>query len=221
MAIRTYRQWALDNSPPWLHGTWGKKLVEAIGVMFDDARNTVFEAGAAGSVDAPTFPVDALALVGSERNIERYPDETNDEYRVRVKGAWESWAQAGTMRLVAELTYLGFTAEIKEVHTAGWDWDGDTDNWSRVWIVITEHSWEATTWGESGRTWGGAGVWGCDAEQNEAATLLRLIRKWKPGHVFPITVVVMDESTWDSEQPDGTWDDPAERSESALYHYER
>jgi hypothetical protein len=219
MAVRTYRLWSLDLCPPWLHGTWGKKLIEGIGVMFDEAYNNAFEAGAAGSVDAPTFPVDALALVGSERSIERYPAETNDQYRVRVKGAWESWAQAGTMRLVAELEYLGFDAEIKENHTAGWDWDGDADNWSRIWIVITGHSWEPTVWGQSGRTWKQNNVWGCDATYDEAATLLRLIRKWKPGHVLPITIVVMDEG--DFTEPDGTWDDPAERSDAALYHFER
>lgn len=218
--LRTYVQWALDNSPPWLHGTWGFKLITYIGQTFDDAYTEAFEAGAAGSVGAPTFPADALPLLGSERNIERYPAETDDEYAARVKGAWESWAQAGTMRIVAELTYLGVTAVIKEVHTAGWDWDGDTDSWSRFWAIITDHDWEPIYWGSGGAAWG-EGVWGCDATQAEAGTLLRLIRKWKPGHVVPITVVVMNESTWDSEQPDGTWDDPANRSTAAIYHLYR
>lgn len=221
MPVRTYRQWALDLCPPWLHGTWGKKLVEAIGVVFDEAYNNVFEAGAAGSVDAPTFPVDALALVGSERSIERYPAETNEQYRVRVKGAWESWAQAGTMRLAEELEYLGFEATIKEFHTPGWLWQAESMWWSRIWIVITDHPWDRTTWGQSGRTWRQNNVWGCDATYHEASTLLRLIRKWKPGHTFPITVIVMEEGTWNSEQPDGDWDDPVERSDSALYHFER
>jgi hypothetical protein len=220
MAQRTYRQWALDNSPPWLLGTWGTKLVSAIGVMFDDARSSIYQAGAAGSLDAPTFPADALALMGSERNIERYPAETDDEYHLRVKGAWESWAQAGTMRLVAELDYLGFTAEIKEIFSDDWDWDGDTDNWSRIWVVITQDDWGSIAWGSGGTAWG-TGVWGCDATQSEAATLLRLIRKWKPGHVVPITIIVMDAGTWATEQPDGTWDDPGNRSASALYHFER
>lgn len=221
MAIRTYTQWALDNCPPWLRGEWGEKLITAIGKVFDHAYNTVFEAGAAGSLDAPTFPADALALVGHERNIERYPGETNDEYKARVKGAWESWIQAGTMRLVTELEYLGLTAEIKEMHTLDWDWDGDSANWSRIWIVITGHDWEPVTWGQDGRFWDVNNVWGCDATQDEAGMLLRLIRKWKPAHIVPITIVVLDEETWADEQPDGTWDDPAERSTSAIYHYER
>lgn len=217
---RTYVQWALDNCPPWLLGPWGTKLVTAIGQMFDDAYDEAFEAGAAGSVGSPTFPVDALALLGNERNIERYPAESNDAYSTRVKAAWESWKQAGTMRIVSELSALGLTAEIKETFTAGWDWDGDAANWSRFWSVITDHGWSFVYWGSGGSAWGD-GVWGCDATQAEAGTLLRLIRKWKPGHVVPITIVVMDEVDWAAEQPDGTWDDPANRSTAALYHYER
>jgi len=216
---RDYVAYALDNSPPWLRGTWGEKLIRAIGTVFNDAYNAAFQAGAAGLLDAPTFPVDALALLGNERNIERYPGETNDHYHTRVKNAWDSWAQAGTMRLVTELGYLGLTAEIKENFTAGWDWDGDADNWSRIWVVITDHDWEPVEWGESGRKWGDNGVWGCDATAAEASTLLRLIRKWKPGHVLPITIVILDEGSW--SEPDGTWDDPAERSPHALYHFER
>jgi hypothetical protein len=218
MAVRTYTQWALDNSPPWLLGPWGEKLVRAIGRVFDDAYSTVFEAGAAGSVDAPSFPNDALALVGSERNIERYPAETDSQYKLRVKNAWDSWSQAGTMRLVAELDYLGFEATIKENHTSSWDWDGDADNWSRIWVVITGHDWGVSNWGEGTI---GTGVWGCDASQHEAATLLRLIRKWKPGHIVPITIVVMDAGTWASNQPDGTWDDASERTSAARYHFWR
>jgi hypothetical protein len=124
------------------------------------------------------------------------------------------------MRIVPELSYLGFDAEIKEVHTAGWDWDGDTDNWSRFWVVITQDDWDPIYWGTGGAAWGD-GVWGCDATQAEAGTLIRLIRKWKAGHMVPITVVVMDAETWDEEQPDGTWSDPANRSASAIYHFER
>jgi hypothetical protein len=218
MALRTYRQWALENSPTWLRGPWGEKLVTTIGGIFDEAYGAAFQAGAAGSVGAPTFPNDALALVGSERNIERYPAETDAEYKTRVKGAWESWQQAGTMRIVSELAYLGFTAEIKE--NWDWDWDGDEGtNWSRFWVVITGHDFELTRWGD-GRKWG-EGVWGCDATVEEANALLRLVRKWKPGHTFPITIIVLNEDVWDTDQPDGTWGDPANRSTWALYHYER
>jgi len=229
MPVRTYRQWALDLAPPWLRGEWGEKLVQAIGLVFDALEEANFEATAAGTLDAPTFPAEALEYIGHERMIERYPAETDAAYKTRVKGAWESWRQAGTQYLVDELAAAGFTASIHQVYD--WNWDGNAAWWSRFWVVISVHSWGPTYWA-SNRYWGNNGVWGCDATQPEAATLLRLIRKWKPAHMFPITVVVMDATRWAADQPDGTWGDPAARANHydpgdghlqpiALYHFER
>lgn len=218
MAVRTYRRWAIDNAPTWLRGNWGGKLVELLGFLFDSIEEANFEAGAAGTLNAPTFPVDGLALIGSERNIERYTAETDDQYKARLQGAWVAWPQAGTkLGLLSQLTAAGFDAEIKEMRD--WDWDGDAANWSRVWVVLHNTGWTLNKWGD-GRKWG-EGVWGLTATVEEAHTLRRLIKKWKPGHVVVILVIVIDEVTWALEQPDGTWGDPENRSASAVYHYER
>lgn len=218
MAVRTYRRWAIDNAPTWLRGNWGGKLVETFGFLFDAIEEANFEGGAAGSVEAPTFPADAIALIGSERNLERYTSETDDQYKTRVHGAWVAWPQAGTTNgVLSQLAAAGFDAELKEMRD--WDWDGDAANWSRFWVVIHNTGWSRTHWGD-GRRWG-EGVWGCDAPREEVHTLRRLVRKWKPAHVVAIIVVVLDEVTWSAEQPDGTWGNPVNRSRSALYHYER
>lgn len=233
MALKTYRKWALDLAPPWLRGNWGEKLVQAFAIVFDSIVEANFEAGAAGTLDAPTFPHEALEYIGHERLVERYPAESDATYKARVKGAWESWQQAGTRHLVRELAAAGFTATIKL--TYDWNWDsavgeGGGPWWSRFWTVITVHSWAPVYWGAS-RRWG-EGVWGCDASQPEAETLLRIIRKWKPAHMFPITVVVLDLTRWNAQQPNGTWDNAALRANHydpgnghlqpiAIYHYER
>jgi hypothetical protein len=219
MAVRTYRAWARDLAPTWLRGSWGGSLVECIGFIFDTIQEANYEAGAADCLEAPTFPGgEALALKGSERSIERYPAESDAAYKARVKGAWEAWPQAGTDGgLLSQLSAGTFTAALKEMRD--WDWDGVAANWSRFWTIITDHGWVRTHWGD-GRTWG-AGTWGSTASQAEAQTLLRIIRKWKPAHTVPITIVVMEPVTWAAEQPDGTWGDPANRSTGALYHYER
>ena len=221
MALRTYRAWARDLVPTWLRGEWGGKLVELFGFTFDSIQEANYEAGAAGFLDAPTFPADALALVGSERNIERYPSETDATYKARVAGAWVAWPQAGTRGgLLSQLTAGAFTATIYEMWD--WNWDGPSSsnpNWSRFWVVISNHGWTRTTWGD-GRTWG-AGTWGSTASQAEAQTLLRIVRKWKPAHMVAITIVVMDDSAWALINPLGTWGNPANRSTAALYHFER
>ena len=218
MAIRTYRRWARDLTPTWLRGTWGGALTELFGFMFDVIEEEVFEAGAAGMLDAPTFPADALPHVGSERAIERYPSETDATYKARVKGAWVAWPQAGTIGgLLSQLTAGEFTAAINEMKD--WDWDGDAANWSRFWVVITDHGWSRNRWGD-GRKWG-EGVWGATATQAEAHTLLRIVSKWKPGHVVAIIVIVMEDVAWAADLPDGTWGNPANRNRAALYHYYR
>ena len=222
MPVRTYRAWARDLSPTWLRGTWGGPLMEIIGLVVDTALEAAYEAGAADCLDAPTFPGgDALALKGAESSIERYPAESDATYKARVKGRWTAWPQAGTAGgLLSQLAAGAFTAVIKEMRD--WNWDGPAatnPNWSRFWTVITGHGWTRTHWGD-GRKWG-EGVWGCSASQPEAETLLRIIRKWKPAHVVPITIVVMEPTPWAAGQPDGTWADPANRNPAALYHYER
>lgn len=218
MAVRTFRKWAIDNAPTWLRGTWGGKLTELFGFLFDTIEETNFEAGAAGSLEAPTFPADAIGLIGSERNMERYSAETDAQYKARIQGAWIAWPQAGTRNgILSQLTLGGFTAELKEMRD--WDWDGDAANWSRFWVIITGTGWATRAWGD-GRVWG-EGVWGADAPTEEAHTLLRIIRKWKPGHVVAITIVVFDDVAWAADQPDGTWDVPANRNPAAIYHYDR
>lgn len=218
MAIRTYRQWAHDTVPTWLRGRWGGKLSEFIGFVFDTIQEEVFEAGAAGMLDAPTFPADALPHIGSERSIERYPSESDATYHSRVKGAWVAWPQAGTKGgVLSQLSAGAFTASIMEMKD--WNWDGVPANWSRFWVLITAHGWTRNKWGD-GRVWG-QGVWGASATQAEAQTLIRIVRKWKPGHVVAIIVVVMDDVAWAAALPDGTWGNPANRNPAALYHYER
>lgn len=218
MAVRTFRKWALANVPTTLRGTWGSKLIELYGFTFDTITESTFEGGAAQSLYAPSCPVDALAYIGNERTMERYAAETDSAYKTRLKGAWTAWAQAGTSTgILSQLAAGGYTAAIKEMKD--WNWDGDTANGSRFWVVITGHGWSKTHWGD-GRKWG-EGVWGANATRNEARMLIRTVRKWKPGHVVPIIIIVMDNVAWLAGQPDGTWGNPANRNTAALYHYYR
>lgn len=218
MAFQTYRSWARTLSISALLGEWGGKISQTFALMFDAEASTTVEAGACNQLNAPTFPIDALPLKGSDRNIERYPGESDASYMARVAGAWVAWPQAGTHNgLLGQLTAAGFTATIKEMRD--WNWDGNTANWSRFWVVITGTGWARTHWGD-GRKWG-EGVWGCNAPLDQVHVLRRIVRKWKPGHMVAIIVVVLDDVAWAAGQPDGTWGNPANRNHAALYHYER
>jgi len=188
----TFQRYAADAlSPTVFQGDVGQKLMPGtLGVFFDAAAEGCNQAVKAWSFGSDTFPPSALPYLGNGRSMPRYPIDTA----------------------------LGLTAEVKDRTTSGWTWDGAMDsNWSRFWVVITGHPWVAWEWGD-GTLWGEGKTWGSTATIAEVRSVRALVRKWKPAHtVCDRIIVVLDAVTWASEQPDGTWDDPANRSKAAVY----
>lgn len=214
--FRDYVEQAL--SPTVLQGNRAQRLVSGgIGLMFDLMAETVNQSVKARFFGSNTFPADAMRYLGEERMLPRYPVDTDATYKARLQGAWEAWQKAGTDQgVVSQLEAMGLTAYIRE-QNIDWDWDGDSDNWSRFWVIITGHPWQRWLWGD-GSLWAGGQTWGSTATAAEVRSIRALVRKWKPGHVVcGHIIVVFDEATWNAEQPDGTWGDPANRSKSAIY----
>jgi hypothetical protein len=90
--------------------------------------------------------------------------------------------------------------------------------WSRFWMVITGHSWSASDPIGSGGTIGDGSTIGSDATPDEVRATRNIVRLFKAAHeVCPAICVVLDEPTWASEQPDGRWGNPLNRSDSAIY----
>jgi len=58
-----------------------------------------------------------LYLLGKERNLEKFPNESLDEFRERIKKAVEFWFQAGSVETLKKiLNIYGFTSvEVKPV----------------------------------------------------------------------------------------------------------
>lgn len=219
--LMTFQRYAYEAlSPTVLQGERGQKLLPGtLGVLFDALTEGANQGVKARFPTSDTFPPDALPYVGAGKALERYPIDTDATYKARVLDAWDAWAQAGTpTAIVRQLAALGLTATIKENHTAGWNWDGSTANWSRFWVVITGHPWVGWTWGD-GSIWGQPDLtWGSTATVDDVRSVRALVRKWKPAHVVCANIiVVLDAGTWAAEQPDGTWGDPANRSAAAIY----
>jgi hypothetical protein len=216
MAIKPYRTWAMQFVPTWLRGEWSDKLVRAVTLPFDMLSELSHNAGASSYFLEPEFAPDALPYLGRERLMPRYPAESRGSYKARLHGAWDAWAQAGTIQgMLAQLSAWGVTAEIKEMWD--WNWDGDYDNWSRFWVVIHEHPWgEAAKWGEF--VYGDGTTYGSSATASDVDSVRSLIRKWKPAHmVCENIIIVLDADGWPLQQPDGTWDEPANRNPAAVY----
>jgi hypothetical protein len=217
----THQRYAADAlSPTVFRGTSGEKLLAGtIGVFFDAAAEGCNQAVKARFFGSDTFPPSALPYLGAGRSMPRYALDTDDTYIARLRDAWNIWPQAGTaIGIERQLAALGLTATVKDrTTTPTWNWDSDTENWSRFWVVITGHPWSPWTWGD-GTLFGDGHTWGSDATVDEVRSVRALVRKWKPAQVVcDHIIVVMDEPTWDAQQPDGSWNNPAMRNPAAIY----
>jgi hypothetical protein len=103
--FETYQ--TVDLAPGWLQDQWGRAFLGALGARKDAHVALLKEAAKCGM---PSLcPVDALALLGAERGIDRGPAETEASYRGRVRAAWDTWRWAGTpFGLLAAFYWAGY-----------------------------------------------------------------------------------------------------------------
>ena len=232
MTIRkTFVQWARELAPPWLAGPIGELYTQTLGLIHDVYVESFSQGSRASSMRSPTFHVSGLTPIGTERQMPRYDSETDDGYKLRLLNAFDAWDDAGNYTSVVEqLAVYGVTAEIWEQGQKGpapdkdsaviWNWDDDTSEWSRFFVVITAHPWTERVW-DDGWTYDDGGTWGSDATVNEVDAVRGICTHWKDAHaVFPHIIVVMDSVAWALVEPVTTGDryDVFEnRSDSAIY----
>ncbi|HVZ88103.1 MAG TPA: hypothetical protein VHG72_14115 [Polyangia bacterium] len=196
---RNYQS-GLVRTPDW-QGPRIKLLEADLGtekdVQFERARQGVL------SNNPATCPDDALSYIGQERQLpQAVSGETTDDYRERLRTAWDSWAVAGSHgSLLFALQRAGFPqgdpngAHIMQrinlyswlaagVVTFGthpiWTFDGSPPNvWNQFGIVF------------------GADVSGLTAGSQMAATLNQLVALWKPAKArFMGTWIIVSGPTW-------------------------
>ncbi len=80
--------------PSWLSGYWGERFVGVHALMADVLSEAAAEALKARWIREDTFPLDALAAKGFDRNLPRYPYETDAQYKARLDAAWATWPTA-------------------------------------------------------------------------------------------------------------------------------
>ena len=219
MARRTFRQHVVDISPTVMLGDISRRFFGgAFALMADALASWSVQSGRATSFSDPNQPTDALSMIGEERLSPRYAIDTDVMYKARLKDAWNRWLQGGSeLGMLAELAAFGITAHTKLDND--WDWDG-TAYWSRFWVVVTSHPWtEGPELGDPGLVLDGTWTFGSSATPEEVDTVRKIVRRWKPGHMICLhIVIVFDLANWNSDQPDGTWGDLAERNnDDACY----
>ncbi len=109
-----------------------------------------------------------------------------------------------------------------------WQWDGDAvSSRARFWVIVYPGVGffdDRKLWGD-GHSYGDGTAWGYVGSANLAADIRRIVEKWKQaGSVCVYTILAADAgdfdptaSIGDAGMPDGSWDAPANRLDTALY----
>ena len=180
--------------PPWLRRTWGKAFLQTFAYPLDALGDEHVAA-----VQAPwpwLAPSDALYYIGTERQLEKYPGEDEEIYRIRLWNAWDTWRLAGTEEGLLDQLYLATASigltDITIRYNRDWEPappDGNTDWWSRFWVVIGEpHPWEMAVWGEG--SWGDGRLWGASITIEQINLLKRVIKQWKASHSYCEAILI-------------------------------
>ena len=167
-------------------------LVKASGELKDDIVDRYQEAGTAGYPDLA--PADALPWIGKERMLPRMPGESEAAYRERLRLAWETWREAGTIPgmlkaldrlglpaagelylieeggkysyLLSSTVTLGSLMVQRHTSRSGWWFDGETLNTRFALLFDTDH---ATV--DPGSASGPASI----------ASLVETVNTWRPA----------------------------------------
>jgi hypothetical protein len=112
MARTNFVTWAKNLPIPWLvAGPVGQAecsswpaVVDSQIVLLDAARKVAY----------PDYaPSDALPNLGGDRKLVQGPAESDANFRIRLKGAWDDWSRAGTwLELLVQLYWGGYTGAV-------------------------------------------------------------------------------------------------------------
>lgn len=100
MAGYSFRGLAVDIAPPWLaggteeeaQGEYGGRLTTLLGWAFDLVEEKRTQGSFAATADGTTT---ALPILGTDRDLYRGPNESDEAWATRIKGAIQAWRYAG------------------------------------------------------------------------------------------------------------------------------
>lgn len=183
---------AEDFAPAWLQSPKGKALLSGIGAVIDDELIERIKQGARAHLLAFT-PTDALSAAGEERQLERFPAMSDDEFRAYLESALTVWRKGGTNPGIIAALQLAFPGPAYSVINNR-DWvplppDGNTALWSRIWTKIAQpHPFTMPLWGV-GLFWGGF-TYGTTATAAEMQLFSRIVKKWKGAHALHVAIII-------------------------------
>lgn len=198
--VATFADYVRALLPWWLRRGSGGDMANAMGLMEDARLHATAQAVKVRIVSEA--PPDALPALGWERDLERYPGDTDTDYRTRLRNAHATYRKAGSDAGVRDaLIELGLSPRIKRNNN--WDWDGHPGNpanyWARLWVILdTPHDYgPAAACGAAGAVCGAmlCGIASVSGRANsvvadELARMVRLVRKWKSSHAQFVRIII-------------------------------
>ena len=244
MSLITYRDSILRAAPAWLQRAWGSRLLYGLAIQWDALTDATV---LAVKLRLPQYAIaDAVPLIGRERGIRRGFDESAEGYAARlVRWVDDRRIKGNPFALLAQLKgyFAGYSGDMHVVNVYGmwhtlkadgtkwsyfgdnWNWDGDTEAFSRYWVIIDNPTNDVTsaplwtvdgTW-DSGGTWGDDPThgWGLSITLDQVDSLQGIVADWNSPHEKPVNIIVNFEPTaFDPEapydmhnngQPHGSW----------------
>jgi hypothetical protein len=179
----SFRNLVEEESPPWLLGALSGGFVGVVlGLMADTIAEGMGAAVRMPWLLEPLSPPDILPFVGKERKLPRYPGESQDQYRVRMHGAWEAYQYGGDeSAIIGQLAKAGWVgARIYDPWNFGF---AVTPYYSQfvVWFPIGSHTVVSAGPAIGSFTVGDGTIIGpVGITPAQLATVRGIIRKWKP-----------------------------------------
>lgn len=205
MSSLSYEQWLETLAAYWLRKGKGGFFLRAVGSMKDRLEFNL-RAGVASRF--PDFADErAQAVIGDERQLERYPGMSRTDFAERLKQAFELWYWAGTPHGLIRELHAAFLSEAANI---------------RSWIIITpagrwihwDASGEQAVLSDLGEPFSVAspnffnrfGIIGivetagtAPADSSSSAELgRRVVQRWRAGHTLNtfIKLITDDSSVW-------------------------
>ncbi len=182
MSSTLYQDFIVLFSPGFLLKKWGKSFLQGLAKVIDiELVDRAKESVKAHIVEVA--PASALATLGRERLLERYPTMTDDAYRAYLLAAWEVWPGGGTEGGLLAAFNAALPGPLYSVVDQADDPPVPFSGWNAFYVVIDAPlPWSRWQYGD-GHHWGDTGLtWGSTATPAEIAFLRALAKKWKGGH---------------------------------------
>lgn len=230
--MSTFRDFIKGALPSWLTSGDGEKIQFVHALMMDLFLDRALSGLRCGFPS--TTPDDTgLGKIGQDRLIRRGLSESRASYVARLQKYLPSLQRMGTaFELIRQIrAYINAPVMVRVVDGAGnwyeingagtktfrpylqnWNWDGDTRNLGRLWVIIYSEQgpWSCPTY-DDGHDYGDAGfAWGGSFTPEIASDLKSLATEWTAqGVMLSHVIVTYDDTLFNPDNPaslpDGNW----------------